>query len=174
MKDYQAEWIKEIHRMKRINPFDFESKYSGGELRMLGLLFYVASKKCGMSEEFPPVCEMEGCPLPGVRVSELSKESDLPMPAVSRILASLEKKGIIERHSDPDDRRSTFVYISEQGKKESDRITQTLNDFFTHVTERFGEEETRMYTALTRRLTDIMEEEIRACREATAQETEIK
>lgn len=171
MKDYQVEWLKEIHRMKRLNPWDFETKYSKGEVRMLGLLFFTATKKCG-EEDFHPMRRFEGCDLPGIRVSELARESDLPMPAVSRILASLEKKGVIERHADPEDRRSTFVYISEKGKQESDRINRVLNQFFGRVTERFGEEETRMYTELTHRLTTILEEEITAFRREMAEEPE--
>ena len=51
----------------------------------------------------------------GVKVSDLAKAVRMTMPGVSRALAGLEEKGIIERRIDKSDRRNTLVFLTEDG-----------------------------------------------------------
>ena len=51
-----------------------------------------------------------------VYVSELARAAGKPMPAVSRGLRLLEQDGMVERRTDPQDRRKTLVRITPAGQ----------------------------------------------------------
>ena len=50
-----------------------------------------------------------------IYVSDLAAAVRQPMPAVSRWLRQLEQDGLIERITDPNDRRKTLVHVTEKG-----------------------------------------------------------
>ena len=49
-----------------------------------------------------------------IYVSDLAAAVRQPMPAVSRWLRQLEQDGLIERITDPNDRRKTLVHVTEK------------------------------------------------------------
>ncbi len=70
---------------------------------------------------------------PGIFVSELARCQMVSPSAVSRMLQSLERRQLIKRHVNPDDRRNTYVNLTEQGcallaeeKRRSDQVTKYL------------------------------------------------
>ena len=55
------------------------------------------------------------------------------MPAVSRALRQLEQDGLIERITDPNDRRKTLVRATEKGLAASRQCETALNHYFAGV-----------------------------------------
>lgn len=51
----------------------------------------------------------------GLRMSELGKDVLLSQAGLSRLVARLEARGLIERHPDPDDARASILCLSRAG-----------------------------------------------------------
>lgn len=52
-----------------------------------------------------------------MRAGDLAGREGVAAPTLSRILASLESQGYVEREPDPEDRRSVLLQASEQGER---------------------------------------------------------
>lgn len=98
----------------------------------------------------------------GIYVSELLKVMDVSAPALSRLLRSMEQKGLCVREIDPDDRRSTCVHLTPAGQLARDRGHTLMLGFASRVVDGMGEEEFRQMIALWNRFGDVMESEISA------------
>jgi DNA-binding MarR family transcriptional regulator len=53
----------------------------------------------------------------GVRISELQQDVLLTQPGISRLIARLEARGLIERANDPDDKRACRICLTEAGAR---------------------------------------------------------
>lgn len=66
-----------------------------------------------------------------ITVNELASNVNVSVPAVSKSLRNLEERGLIQRVTNQDCRRNTFVVISEKGEKlyeyNKEKITQVLD-----------------------------------------------
>lgn len=96
----------------------------------------------------------------GVYVSELAAQLRVSSPAVSRMLRALEQRGLLERSVEKDDRRNTYVVLTEMGETVREKEEQHMLHFCQRVLERLGEGETEHMIALWNRLADVMTEEI--------------
>lgn len=81
-----------------------------------------------------------GTGLPGVRVSELSARMGMSMPAVSQMLKSLQRKGIVTRIAATDDRRVVYVALTEPGEEILSRAIKEFVGKIEQVAGLFGEE----------------------------------
>lgn len=95
-----------------------------------------------------------------VKVSQVVKAMELPPPAISRGLRILDNKGYIVRAVDEQDRRNTFVALTESGRailKEADSIVEGFGEA---VFANMGDEVMRKLNGYFRQLVDISREEI--------------
>jgi DNA-binding MarR family transcriptional regulator len=53
----------------------------------------------------------------GLRITELLQDVLLTQPGMSRLIARLEARGLVERAEDPDDRRACRVRLTEAGAR---------------------------------------------------------
>src|SRR5947199_3285482 len=53
----------------------------------------------------------------GLRITELLDDVLLTQPGMSRLIARLEERGLVERADDPDDRRACRVRLTEAGSR---------------------------------------------------------
>jgi DNA-binding MarR family transcriptional regulator len=53
----------------------------------------------------------------GLRITELLDDVLLTQPGMSRLIARLEARGLVERADDPDDRRACRVRLTESGAR---------------------------------------------------------
>lgn len=83
-----------------------------------------------------------------IYVSDLAAAVKQPLPAVSRALRQLEQEGLIERITDPNDRRKTLVRATEKGMEVSRQFESTLSCYFGRVLARIPEEQQRQIFAL--------------------------
>lgn len=85
-----------------------------------------------------------------VHVKELGSEIGLSLPGASRAVDSLLRRGLLERHEDPDDRRCKRVGITPAGRDVVERIDSArlagMEDFTSSLTQ---DQRTRLSAALS-------------------------
>jgi DNA-binding MarR family transcriptional regulator len=60
-----------------------------------------------------------------LRLSELSDQLHIAPRSTTDVVDTLEARGLVARHPDPDDRRSTFVELTREGVRVSDAIASS-------------------------------------------------
>lgn len=98
----------------------------------------------------------------GICVSGLAFRLHVSSPAVSRMVSILEEKGYIGRSMDKEDRRNTYIYLTEKGRAAKAEAETALCRLMERVTQRMGEDDMHQLIMLWNRLADIMEQELRA------------
>jgi DNA-binding MarR family transcriptional regulator len=87
-----------------------------------------------------------------MKVSEISKQLQVTPPTVTQLLKGLEANGLIERHTDPLDRRAVGITLSEKGemvtRKAADAFSSSLNGLIEYL----GEEESNQLAELLERV----------------------
>jgi len=94
----------------------------------------------------------------GVHVSRLRDRTATSLPAVSQQLGALERKQLIARSVDAADRRKIAVSLTPKGEALVAQITRGIDAGLGELIARLGEEETRTFIRLSRRLAAILEE----------------
>ena len=95
-----------------------------------------------------------------IYVSDLAAAVKQPLPAVSRALRQLEQDGLIERITDPNDRRKTLVRITPKGYELCHRQVETaISRYFERVICRIPEEQREQLFSLTGVLLEAVEAE---------------
>ncbi|MFN3198221.1 MAG: MarR family winged helix-turn-helix transcriptional regulator [Bradymonadia bacterium] len=64
----------------------------------------------------------------GQAQSELGDDLFNDRPSLTRMLASMERRGWIERRKDPEDGRRTLVFLSEEGRAVHDQFSASIHD----------------------------------------------
>ena len=83
-----------------------------------------------------------------IYVSDLAAAVRQPMPAVSRWLRQLEQDGLIERITDPNDRRKTLVHVTPQGRAASAAGEEALVRYFSGIAHRLTPEQRQQFSQL--------------------------
>lgn len=94
-----------------------------------------------------------------VYVSQLTQCTHVSAPAVSRTLRRLEGKGLVQRQTDPEDRRTTYVVLTGEGLALLEVCRQQMEELGRRVAARMGSEELSALAAQLDRLTDTVQEE---------------
>lgn len=79
----------------------------------------------------------------------LAEALNLSTARIAAVLGNLEKRGLILRTMDPDDRRRINVSLTESGKKIAKAEKREMRNKVVRVFEMMGEEDTRKYLELT-------------------------
>lgn len=143
MKAEQREFIDIMDSFRKLNiACMLPAEISHGEFSLLKMIQRrVESEDASGEKEDTGVCsdktERNGR---GVKVSWLVKKARVPAPAISRTLRTLEQKGFIERTVDKDDRRNTFVSLTEAGTAINREIDGIMEGFADAVFGNMGEE----------------------------------
>jgi DNA-binding MarR family transcriptional regulator len=67
--------------------------------------------------DFEVLLRLDGVPPPGLRLGDLHDTVALSQPALSRLAARLEQRGLLRRAGDPTDRRGVVVTITPAGRR---------------------------------------------------------
>lgn len=94
-----------------------------------------------------------------INVTQLAQHFKKPMPVISRGLRQLEEDGLIERETDPNDRRKTLVRVTPKGYADSKLCEEALSDYFDCVTARLTPEQLEQLISLKDVLMDAIEAE---------------
>ena len=139
--------LEKMVRIKRLNMFSlFTDTLSQSEFMLLRLTQYLEQK------ETPPSTAMLGAQL------------GISKPAVSQMVNSLEDKGFIQRYISKNDRRLSFVTVTEQGENELKHIYNGMNRVGAEVLAQMGRND--LQTLLT--LLDKLYQAVAAYKEKEA------
>lgn len=81
--------------------------------------------------------------------SQLADAMHATSGRVSTLLASMEKKGLVTREVDPDDRRVVRVSLTEAGRERGRRDMREMRDAVCWIFSQMGERRTREFLDLT-------------------------
>jgi DNA-binding MarR family transcriptional regulator len=119
--------IRRSSRLTRANPGFLLAK----ALQRWNELLYAGFCREGFSEVRPsfgsiliPLFEEDG-----LRIGELARRARLSKQTMTTMVRLVERAGLIVRRPDPNDARSTFVYLSSRGQKfrpVAERVLATL------------------------------------------------
>ena len=84
----------------------------------------------------------------------LADTLNLSTARIAAVLGNLEKRGLISRTMDPDDRRRINVSLTESGKKVAKAEKQEMRNKIVRVFELMGEEDKKKYLELTAKFVD--------------------
>jgi DNA-binding MarR family transcriptional regulator len=90
-------------------------------------------------------------------VSDVQCDLSISKSAVSQSLGILEKKGLINREMDKDDRRKSLVILTDQGEAALGQAEKQVNQMFESIVSRVGEDKVRSLIDLFTLFTDAVE-----------------
>ncbi|MEA4920664.1 MAG: transcriptional regulator [Clostridiaceae bacterium] len=136
--DYQAlvvELMEKMYIINRAKPHKRLSECMQGEPFVLQYLAF-----------------QDGAALP----SEISKFMKISSARIAVALNNLEKKGLITRRIDINDRRRILVELTPKGKTQVDKVKRQMVESFTQIISQLGEEDAKEYVRITGRLSEIV------------------
>jgi DNA-binding MarR family transcriptional regulator len=86
-----------------------------------------------------------------LKVTEISKLLHITSPSVTQVVKTLEQQGLIERHFDPNDRRSVVLKLSQEGQRLTQEATVVFEEALQDLIEYLGEEESTQFVELLRK-----------------------
>lgn len=99
----------------------------------------------------------EGAP-PERKISDLSAAAAMSKPAVSQMLNSLEKKGLVERVMTKTDRRVVYVRMTEAGREQMAAFAQEMSRRLGAVVRQLGSEDAEALIRIMEKLSRILGE----------------
>ncbi len=95
--------------------------------------------------------DLGGSGTPGKIIERL----DFTGARLSAVIKSLESKGLVERRKNSDDKRSTIVAITAEGREHYIRLRAEIISNALTIIEQLGEEDVREFLRLISRLAEI-------------------
>lgn len=95
-------------------------------------------------------------------ISELAAIARMLPSAISRTLKGLEEKGYVERTINKQDRRNTYVELTEEGKRQTREVRQVMRDFGKTVMAKLDEHEVNELILYLNNIYSIAEKELEA------------
>src|SRR5574344_117815 len=95
------------------------------------------------------------CTNEGIYVSTLASMLKVSMPQASRLLKSMEEKEYIARVIDKNDRRNTYVSVTELGIQKRNRAKIEMDDYVGRVIEHMGRDNIRQMIDLINKCSTI-------------------
>ncbi len=85
---------------------------------------------------------------------QLVAQLDVSKPAISRTLNSLETKGYVTRHPDPDDKRAHRIRLTEQALEIGPAVEQVYNHIYTLAMQGISQKELDYFVNLFSRMSE--------------------
>ena len=85
---------------------------------------------------------------------QLVEQLDISKPAVSRALDTLERKGLVTRQQDPDDRRMHRVRLTDQAREIGPAVEQAYNQLYGLAMQGISQEELDYFVKLFSRMSE--------------------
>ncbi|QYE99036.1 MarR family winged helix-turn-helix transcriptional regulator [Paraclostridium sordellii] len=106
--------------------------------------------------EFAYLKEVVNCD--GVAQDELIRNLSIDKAAATRIAQSLEKKEIIKRVRNKNNKRFFNVFLTDEGHKYADFIKQTLNDFYKVLNNEVSSSDMKTFMTIFKKINGSFEE----------------
>ena len=95
-----------------------------------------------------------------ITVAEAASKLNVSVPAISRVVKNLQSRGIIERRTDPDDRRSVRITVTPAGREVFAANKQRCVKAFDRVLGHFTDDELQTFAKLQSKFADNMAAEL--------------
>ena len=129
--------------------------------RMRQLMMHLPSKLGVSHSEFCTMNIISESDSPdGIAVSAIAAALEVTPPAVSRMLKSLEERGLIERRVNAFNRRSTVVKLTKNGEKLLDVAHERFIGMIHCISDKMGSEQLREFNRLYNEILNIMSDYI--------------
>ncbi|CEN77824.1 MarR family winged helix-turn-helix transcriptional regulator [Paraclostridium sordellii] len=106
--------------------------------------------------EFAYLKEVVNCD--GVAQDEIIRNLSIDKAAATRIAQSLEKKEIIKRVRNENNKRFFNVFLTDEGHKYADFIKQTLNDFYKVLNNEVSSSDMKTFMTIFKRINGSFKE----------------
>ncbi|CEO21209.1 MarR family winged helix-turn-helix transcriptional regulator [Paraclostridium sordellii] len=106
--------------------------------------------------EFAYLKEVVNCD--GVAQDEIIRNLSIDKAAATRIAQSLEKKEIIKRVRNENNKRFFNVFLTDEGHKYADFIKQTLNDFYKVLNNEVSSSDMKTFMTIFKKINSNFEE----------------
>lgn len=90
----------------------------------------------------------------GMAVSDLANKLSVSCPAISRSIGPMVKDGLVERLTDPEDKRSTYIIITNKGQGEYETIKDQAHQLIEDVLNKYNQEDLDAFLKLGQCLAD--------------------
>lgn len=135
--------VESIHRLKKLTFSIPLPNLTNSEFFLLSTLMFRSEDCCG-----------------SLFVSGIARKMGISAPAVSKSLSGLESKGFITRTIDKQNRRNTWVSLTEEGKKEAECAHDYIKNFMDNVVVEMGEDNFSEMMRLFNMMVDITEKQL--------------
>ena len=89
-----------------------------------------------------------------LRASELAETTQADPSTVSRQVATLVARGLLERRADPQDGRASLLHATRAGVAYKERLTSSRNDHFAELLADWDQDDQCRFAAMLARFTD--------------------
>jgi DNA-binding MarR family transcriptional regulator len=103
---------------------------------------------------------------PEIRVSEISKYLNVTPPTVTQLVKGLEANGLVKRHTDPADRRTSSFTLTEKGEIVTQKASKAFAESLNGLIEYLGEEESNQLADLLIKVSHYYEERAASTQES--------
>lgn len=93
-----------------------------------------------------------------VKVSDISDILNIPRPGVTRTVKEMEQKGLLQKIASPDDGRVTYISITEEGQKISQKYDEHYFSELSYYLEDISEEDADCMIRTIEKFYQIMRE----------------
>jgi DNA-binding MarR family transcriptional regulator len=95
---------------------------------------------------------------PGVKISQLSRETAISMPGVSQTISTLEKHGYVKRIASNKDRRLVYVNLTDVGRQLEIDVSQSVFQLYDEAAAILGEKDTHALVLLLDKLAQVFDQ----------------
>lgn len=93
----------------------------------------------------------------GTPATKIAPLIGLETRSLTRMLKTMEEKGLIYKKADPIDKRSVRIFLTEEGKQKKERSINTIMDFNFQIREFVSEEELQSFFGVFEKIQQVIE-----------------
>jgi DNA-binding MarR family transcriptional regulator len=93
----------------------------------------------------------------GTAATKIAPLIGLESRSLTRMLKSMEEKGLIFKKPDPIDKRSVRIFLTEEGKRKKEISVKTIKDFNTEVREVVSEDELNVFYSVIKKINAVID-----------------
>ncbi|MCS5490983.1 MarR family winged helix-turn-helix transcriptional regulator [Algoriphagus limi] len=94
----------------------------------------------------------------GTPATKIAPMIGLETRSLTRMLKTMEEKGLIYKKQDPSDKRSVRIFLTEEGKRKKEASVQTIKEFNEQVREVISEEELKNFFQVFEKLQLVIDQ----------------
>lgn len=94
----------------------------------------------------------------GTAATKIAPMMGLETRSLTRILKTMEEKGLIRKSPDPTDKRSVRIFLTNLGKEKKSAAVQTINNFNQQVRHALTDEELKSFFSLFKKINQVIQE----------------